>query len=429
MNKRWSKVMVWVVSAILMIGAADAEIPDGATPNPMWEVLGNKPFPRLFGMNIGMPKPYHDTAYQQQLAKLDAVILGFGPDWDSPRRPEKLRQIVIDLKKLNPELLVGQYTILTESYDRNTLSTTGRDKTEIIYKQQWWLRNEDGERVRRSKKFDMWDVNITHWTKPDEEGRRYPEWLAERDYQFFFKPIPELEIWYFDTVMHEPPKESADITRDRQDDDHGNPKIQAAFRQGHKAEWDRARKLKPNMLFMGNFTTNDLSFPEFKNQLNGAFLEALMGKSWSIERRQGWKAMMARYHGAVKNTLEPKMIVFSVLGKKNDYRFFRYAFTSSLLDNGYFSFSEIDKGYSSVPWFDEYDVELGAPVEPAVFNVWKNGVYRRHFEKGMVLVNPGYRSREIFLESGYFKIMDGKAAHKIILRPKDGLVLIKQINK
>jgi hypothetical protein len=388
-------------------------------------------------MNVGMPKPYHESDYQQQLAKLDAVILGFGPDWDSPFKPDKLREVVLNLKKLNPELLVGQYTILTESYDRNSLSTTGRDKTEKIYKQQWWLRNKKGERVRRSTQFDMWDVNITHWTKVDEKGRHYPEWLAERDYRMFFYPIPEIDIWYFDSVFHKPPNINTDMNRDERNDNHFDPKIQSAYRKGHKAEWDRARQLKPSSLLIGNFTSNDLSLPEFKGQLNGAFLEALMGKKWSLERRKGWRAMMSRYHNAVKNTLEPKIVIFNVTGNEDNYQYFRYAFTSSLLDDGYFSFTDEEHGYSTVPWFDEYDVELGASIEPPAITAWNNGVYRRRFENGMVLVNPTNRKRRVLLEQGYFKIKgnqaphinDGRAAQTIVLKPKDGLVLMSNVRK
>ena len=43
---------------------------------------------------------------------------------------------------------------------------------------------------------------------------------------------------------------------------------------------------------MGN-TDGDLSEPEYAGQLEGAFLEGLMGKSWSIETWGGWSKVMS----------------------------------------------------------------------------------------------------------------------------------------
>ncbi len=71
-------------------------------------------FPRLMGMNIGK-KHYQDPEYQKQLAKLDVVILGFYKGW---RPGDAMAQVVRNLKQLSGgKVLVGQYTVLNESYD------------------------------------------------------------------------------------------------------------------------------------------------------------------------------------------------------------------------------------------------------------------------------------------------------------------------
>jgi hypothetical protein len=65
---------------------------------------------------------------------------------------------------------------------------------------------------------------------------------------------------------------------------------------------------------MGN-ADNDLSLPEYRNQLNGVFLEGLMGKSWSLERTAGWAAMMKRYLGVKANLRPPAIVGFNVAGR------------------------------------------------------------------------------------------------------------------
>ena len=54
---------------------------------------------------------------------------------------------------------------------------------------------------------------------------------------------------------------------------------------------------------------------------------------------------------------------------------------------------------STLEWYPEWDLDLGAPLtQPAALDelAW-NGVYRREFEKGIVLVNPGTRSVQVDL--------------------------------
>jgi len=97
---------------------------------------------------------------------------------------------------------------------------------------------------------------------------------------------------------------------------------------------------------------------------------------------------MRRYRDAMMNTRAPHFVGFNVHGASADFRFFRYAFTSCLLDDGYFCFTASDHGYSSVAWFDEFNFKLGAAISKPPTADWKSGVWRRDFENGIVLVNP-----------------------------------------
>ncbi|HEX2529988.1 MAG TPA: putative glycoside hydrolase [Burkholderiaceae bacterium] len=393
-------------------------------------VLADPGYPRLFGMNIG-EKHYSDPEYQMQLARLDVVILGFYRGWDESRSHQSMGEIVRTLKRLNPHLLVGQYTILNEAND-NRNNTAENDKQSKLHEAGWWLTKADGSRVQWTSEYSAWDINITKWAPPDLNGERYPQWLARRDYHVFFEPVPEFDIWYFDNVMKRQRIAFADWKRARRDQPGTDPQIQAAFRQGQRAHWKAAHALSPERILMGN-ADNDLSFPEYKGRLQGAFLEGLMGKSWSPYVKKGWNGMMEHYHAVHRNLAAPRIIGFNVAGRPDDYRFLRFALTSCLMGDGYFSFTDAARGYSSVVWFDEYDVQLGVPLDSVQEKPWRDGVYRRRFENGMVLVNPDPWPKQIRIDDGYahFKGMQapqvntGLPVRTVLLGPKDGVLLVK----
>ena len=160
-----------------------------------------------------------------------------------------------------------------------------------------------------------------------------------------------------------------------------------------------------------------------------------MGLSWSLETWAGWGKMMERYRAVLKNTRPPKIVGFNVQGSPKDYRFFRYAYASCLLDDGYFSFTDKSAEYSSVPWFDEYDHKLGDARSGPPTTAWSQEVWRRDFENGIVLVNPTIFARTVKLEPGLRRLAgnqdpavnNGSAASQLTLGPKDGIVLLRQL--
>ncbi len=212
---------------------------------------------------------------------------------------------------------------------------------------------------------------------------------------------------------------TADWDGDGQNDKPDAPAVASAYRAGHAAEWQHIRKIHPGLSLMGN-TDGDLSQPEYKGQLQGAFLEGLMGVKWSLETWAGWEAAMKRYRAAMTNTCAPHWVGFNVHGKPADYRFFRYAYASCLLDDGYFCYTDTANGYSSVAWFDEFDFKLGSATTKPPLVPWKNGVWRRDFANGIALVNPAKEPVTITLEPGFSRLRgqqdrdvnNGRARHQ-----------------
>lgn len=386
-------------------------------------------FPRLLGMQIGSQR-YGSPAYQADMAKLDVVIIGFWRGWSSGS--QTIRSVVQQIKRHNPSTLVGQYTVLNEWYDdpNNTAALEPRAK---LTAHNWWLRKADGSKVQWTTRYNAWEINLTDWTKPDSAGMRYPQWRVHYDFKHLFNPVPEFDIWYFDNVMIRQRIASADWNLDGVDDLGTTPAIQAAFRKGMAAGWKEARSLAPDRILMGN-PDNDLGSPEYRGQLQAAFLEGLIGQSWSIESWGGWVAMMTRYRTVLMNLQPPAIVGFHVMGAVTDYRLFRYGYASCLMDDGYFSYTDTAVEYNSVPWFDEYEVRLGTAVDAPPQSAWKNGVYRRAFANGLVLLNPTTIARTVTVERGWKRFAgvqapawnNGKEVTTVTLQAKDGLVLVRQ---
>ena len=394
-------------------------------------LAADKPgFPRIMSMNIGA-KNYDDANYLESLSRPHVVILGFYPGWKGKDGKASMETVIRAIKQRNPKSLIGQYTILSETQDSTDRTSADTDRGKKLDQEGWWLLNAKGKRVQWTDKYTAYEANITQWTTPDQNGQRYPEWLADRDYNMYFQKNPGFDIWYFDNALSKPAVKSADWNRDGNNDANDSSEIVRAHRTGHVAEWRKARELRPNIFLMGN--SDDLSSLEFSGKLQGAFLEGLIGLSWSMERWQGWEKMMVRYHSAMIHTAPPHLVGFNVWGRADDYQQMRYGLTSCLLDDGYFSYTNPQAGYSAVPWFDEFDVKLGDPVDPVQTEPWEQGVYRRVFQNGLVLVNPGAFPRTIRLDQGYEhfngtqvrEVNNGKPVVSITIPPKDGIILIR----
>ena len=87
-----------------------------------------------------------------------------------------------------------------------------------------------------------------------------------------------------------------------------------------------------------------------------------------------------------------------------------------------------------MPWFDEFDFKLGAALTKPPRSAWKEGVWRRDFERGIVLVNPTKQSVTVALEPGIRRlpgkqaptVNTGDPVTAVTLEAKDGIVLQRQ---
>jgi hypothetical protein len=311
----------------------------------------------------------------------------------------------------------------------------------------WWARDSAGRNVGSWP--DTWNLNITRFTSPDANGDRVPQWKARRDFDTFFRGIPEFDIWFLDNWFWRP-RTTADWNGDGVNDSRNNAAVQRWYRLGTVDWLEEAETLAPGLLIMGNVDgdigggNGMLTEPEFRGTIGAALFEGAMGESYSIEANSTWERMMEFYRNLMANTRAPHLVLVQITGPRDDYQMFRYAFGSVLMDDGYLSYNHTGGGadHWAVTWFDEYDLAgsagtdwLGRAVSAPPTGPWSRGVYRRDFENGVVLVNPkGNGRRTVTVEPGLQRIAgvqdrsvnNGQPADSITLRERDGILLIRE---
>ena len=213
-----------------------------------------------------------------------------------------------------------------------------------------------------------------------------------------------------------------------------DPTIVSEFRKGYMRYVAALRSQNPTLKVIGNLSTSAIVSAEYKGQIEGAYRECLIGKSWSVETWGGWEAMMDSYRKALANTKAPKAVFFGACAQTTDAAMYRYGMASTMLeDNGYFAFSE-DSLYGTLPWYDESEAPLGtaAEVPPTAPN--SDGIWARKYTNGIVLVNPSKTTTRTYNAAGYRHIKgrfdtvvnNGLAAGSVTLPPRSGLMLVKQ---
>ena len=101
-----------------------------------------------------------------------------------------------------------------------------------------------------------------------------------------------------------------------------------------------------------------LALPEYDKKVHGGVLEIVMRSSDLESPRTTWTKVMEYYRRSIDYfSLSRNWCSSLVSGEPDNYRFFRYAFATCLLDDGYFDYApDSNHQYGTVEWFDEFDL-------------------------------------------------------------------------
>lgn len=413
------------------------------------ETAVKQEFPRLGGYQIGSnpyADSYADPAYQKAMARLDLVILGGGHS--------SINRAARAIKDLSPHTLLAKYTNLAAIFPKTPYGETLAKKLasekgpNTSNAHDWFLRDWDGAIVSGATKGTQ-RANVTEWVQPDADGLRWPQFRAQHDYNYWMKDSV-WDIWFSDVVNWRPKFQNRGFIGDFSGGQvKSESEIDAAWRRAHRTHWEAIRKLRPDIMIMGNHNwylaqdkSENWSLQEYDQQIEGGFLELVMRPDSGIEESKGWHKLYDYYRWTMSYFVEPKLVMFNVGGDPTDFRWFRYTFATCLMGDAFFDYSPRTKyQYGTVEWFDEFDRAgkdttswMGRPQQGMPTSAWKNGVYRRDFEHAVVLVNPrGNGTRSVTVEPGLSRlegkqaqsVNNGEPADDISLLDGDGIVLVR----
>jgi hypothetical protein len=359
-----------------------------------------------------------------KLARYDILIIDMEVMIYSP---DNLKQI----KKINPDIILLAYLASEEIRgDSGTLSGTMRQKLYKKIDSNWWLKNSQGNTIEWWPGNPM--VNITSTAK-SVSGQTYADRLAS------FVKEELIDTGYFNGVFYDNVWSdlsfmqhlSIDLDKNGQKDSLSY--VNSKWQEGMKNILTKTKqKLGSNYLVFGN------GGEYYSNYLNGVLFESFPN--------QGWSETLAKYRYINNNGQTPSVGIINTNvnnnGNSSDYQKMRFGLTSSLLDDGYYSFDNGDQSHTETWWYDEYEVYLGGVASPATksngsSSSFSKGLWQRDFKNGLVIVNSGSTSQRVKLSGEYEKINgtqdsitnDGTFVNAVTVKPNDGIILLRPIDK
>jgi hypothetical protein len=361
------------------------------------------------------------------LARFDYAILGLTKTLGA----SNVKSFVSGIKALNPAIRVGQYTAVNELNCDMTSSQERYPLWQEVQRNGWWLRNAAGQRVQWSTAYGACELNISAWAPRNAAGQSWAQFKWQFDDANMFSLAP-FDFMFVDNIFGVT-RTAADWQRNGIDLARADPTASAALRAGHVAYWNAVRATKPTLEIIGN-ADNDLSSPEYKGNLDGAFLEGSLGMSWSRETWAGWDNMMNYYRGALRNTRHAGMVFLNAFAQPTDYATVRYGLASAMLEDGYFV-QLPPSGRLQPSWFDEFGAPIGVAAEAPPTAPAQNGIWLRRYANGLVLVNPSKTaSASIDVGAGYKRLAgtqdptvnNGQQQQVVTLGPRQGLLMLRQ---
>jgi hypothetical protein len=369
------------------------------------------------------------TARKDLLAKYKFVILGFSRTMGG----STLQEVSSALKSKNAGIKIAQYTVVNEARcEQNDPTQDTYTITNEVKKNNWWLRNASGQRVQWTTLYGNCDVNFGAYATKNAAGQTYGQYRWSQDFATWFKEATSVDYVFIDNFWHLT-RNDADWKRMGVDLPKGGTEASAIFRKGMANYVSTVRAATPRMKVIGNIN-HDLNFPEYDNVLDGAFIEGMMGKSWSRETWAGWDSMMSIYRGALARTRVDGTVFFNAFASPTDYKTIRYGLASALMENGYFLHIPLS-GTMQPSWVDDYGAQIGEAAEAPPTAAKQNGIWMRRYTNGLVLVNPSKTATaSINVGTGYKRISgtqdpavnNGKAESTVTLGPRQGLLMVKQ---
>jgi hypothetical protein len=363
------------------------------------------PFPRLGAYLIAgsVQTNFGTAAFQQQAAQANLVIAGMYPGWTSGGFT--WASLATALRGYNRNIKLGIYANIGELESGSNVSTSPYFPLYTqVNNQNYFLRAAwpagtitnalaaQGDTLQGINQVQTLSAGANPYLSWRENYTATTEFVAGWDgiYLDNFNAAPVTDADYLQNNSTQTAASSAQNYRN------GYatfvPALKSALPSTSQQVW-------------GNLASWGSTVPTGYNQLlNGGVMESAIGQSYSYEA-SGWSTLMANYKNCIQSmaTIQGTggpYVIFQMDGAAGNWAGARYGLCSCLLDNGYFHYNTTGPGGgSNVYMLDEFNFNLGAPIagpnnatngtySSGGLTVWQNGVWRRDFSNGIVLVNP-----------------------------------------
>jgi len=349
----------------------------------------------------------------EKLSKWDLVIIGAEAQVNNP-------QIFEIMRRNNPDIIILAY-IPSSEVPLKLANINPKNPLYQLYwkvhRSNWWLYDHNGDYVVFWPNTRM--VNVTN-KAPLVSGLRWNTYLPK----FVHNKIFSTGLWdgvFYDNVWSDISwlnSGDIDINRDGKRD---NPSwLDSKWKEGMTTILSHSHSLDPDKIILGN--GGDVFYPYLNGRLYEDFLSSL---------GPGWQGTLNQYQTMLGRAQVPRISIINHGGSAKSYKRMRFGLTTALLNNGYYSFDRAPSTHDQIWWYDEYNTNLGMP-QGASFR-YSNGVWRRDYRYGIVLVNPTSSRKTLNLGGEFYKIKgsqdpkynDGSLATSVSLSAKDGIILFR----
>ncbi|MFW0837557.1 MAG: putative glycoside hydrolase [Candidatus Komeilibacteria bacterium] len=339
----------------------------------------------------------------RDLAQWDLLVLDMQNAITSPAALQTIRQ-------LNPDIKILAYLTVEEVQDRHndtSLLNPWRQVYDIVNTHDWWLRNQNGERISFWPGTHMIDVSNNAWQ----------DWLIS------FLQNSVMTDFDWDGIFLDNCFASVSWL---------DSKISVSDERWRAGLSNLLNNLKNSLPSDKLLVINSSSY--YADKVNGRMYEG-----WP-RTKEDWDTAWQDLQNVMHNTLEPHTIIINTntenVYEPADYQAMRFGLSSALLAGSFYSFDFGDQNHAQTWWYDEYNEYLGQALN-APYKVNNNSVWRRDFSNGTVLLNNNANINLVDLGGEYEKIKgqqdkivnNGELISQVEIGANDGVVILKRVKK
>ncbi|MFA5127475.1 MAG: putative glycoside hydrolase [Patescibacteria group bacterium] len=374
-------------------------------------------YPRLANFYLYSPIRESEVA---QFSKWDVLIFHMLATQNSAAQIKKIRQLNPDIKIL---VYLASQEFPIEDYKSWDTMSNGLMKQEVAgITDDMWLLDEDGDHVVFWG--SNWMLNIT--------SDRWTNYLSSFVVDKLLSSGLYDGVFYDNSWYNVSWVNGGAIDADKDGRNDNADKLNAAWRAGMNRLYQETRaKAGKQIMIIGNGDQG------YYGDINGIYFE-----NFSTNSYISWEEKMRLYNLSQKTSVAPQAAIIGNTSAdsskaKTDYQKMRFGLTSALLSDGYYAYDAGSYSHAERWWYDEYDVNLGEALSPAVSQsgntAYTKDVWKREFTNGIAVVNSLAEKKEVDLGGEFEKIIgtqdpktnDGGIVSKINVAAKDGLLLLK----